>query len=238
MPASEKRSRNRIKLTRKELRTPDEFLTLTSRIFSSASDHLRVICGGVGGIVACILIAWGIVAYFDGIEKEAFAALSQIEAQLRTVEGKGDAPLVFVDQLRQIAQRFGAGEARGYAQLDMGHVYYRKGDYPAALAAYQQTLAQAKHESVLWPLAALGVGYALEGAGDLREAQEAYQRLINANAAGFVVEGYMGKARAAEGRNDLESAIAAYSAVAEKFPVRAEALGIAEKVAALKGRKS
>ena len=238
MPLSERRSRNRVKLTRKDLKTPDEFLTLTGHLLSVASDHVRVISVAASAIVGSILIVWGLMYYFDRAQEEAFAALFPIEAHLRAVETSDATPLIFVDQLRQIAQRFGAGEARGYAHLYLGHVYYRKGDDPAALAAYQQALVQAKHERILWPLATLGVGYTLEAAGDLKGAQEAYQRVIDANSAGFVLEAYMGKGRAAEGRNDLESAIAIYSEVAAKFPLQAEARGIAEKVAALKARKS
>jgi len=177
---------------------------------------------------------WGLLSYFASVEQEAFATLAQIEAQLRQVESRDDLPSSLMDQLHQITQTLGAGRARGYAQLYLGHGHYRKGHYAGALAGYRQALAQADQGSVLWPLAALGVGYALEAGGDLKGAQDAYQRVIDAKASGFVVEAYIGKGRAAEGSRDLEGAIAAYVAVLEKFPQHAEALGIADKVATLK----
>jgi tetratricopeptide (TPR) repeat protein len=86
-------------------------------------------------------------------------------------------------------------------------------------------------------LAALGIGYAREAAGQLEQAQAAYQRLIDAKSAGFVLEAYLGKGRVAEGANHIDQAIAAYTAVLEQFPARAEGLGMAEKVEALKGRQ-
>ncbi|MBI3328224.1 MAG: tetratricopeptide repeat protein, partial [Nitrospinae bacterium] len=201
-----------------------------------ASDHLRLISSVLGSIVAGILIVWGLLYYFDRVAQEAFAILFQAESGVRNVESGNDLPPALVDRLQQVGQTLGAGRARGYAQLYLGHIYYRKGDYAAALASYRQALAQVGQPSVLWSLAALGVAYALEASGDLKGAQDAYQRVIDANPAGFVTEAYVGKGRAAEGGNDLETAIAVYSAVIEKFPLQAETLGIADKVAALKAR--
>lgn len=58
--------------------------------------------------------------------------------------------------------------------------------------------------------------------------------MIDARPIGLVLEGYLGKGRAAEQSHDVETTIAAYSAVIEQFPARAGALGLADKVEALK----
>jgi len=237
MAASEQRSRNRARLTRKDLKAPDEFLTLTGRFLGLASQHLRTISLVLGIIVAVVIIVWAGLAYVRGIQQDAFASLARIEAQLRTAEGNDPVPPALIDQLQSITQRSGAGEARDYAWLYLGHAYYRLRDYTAAVAAYQHALARANPNTLLWPLAALGVGYAFEAAGNLEQAQAAYQRLIDAKSAGFVIEAYLGKGRVAEGNNHLDQAIAAYAAVIEHFPARAEGLGIAEKVEALKARQ-
>lgn len=237
MAIPERRSRNRARLTRKELKAPDEFLTLTARFLSFASDHLRLLSISLGSIVVALLLVWGLLYYLERNEQRAFATLFQVNAQLGNVESGTDSSPILVDQLKQITQTLGAGRARGFAQLYLGHIHYREGDYTAAVAAYRQALTQVDHASVIWPLAALGVAYALEGSGDLKEAQGAYQHVIDANPSGFVIEAYVGKARAAEDANDLETAIAAYSAVIEKFPLQAEALEIADKVAVLKAKR-
>jgi hypothetical protein len=54
---------------------------------------------------------------------------------------------------------------------------------------------------------------------------------------GFLVEAYLGKGRVAEQSHDIETALTAYTAVVEQFPARAEAMGIVDKVEALKGRR-
>jgi hypothetical protein len=51
------------------------------------------------------------------------------------------------------------------------------------------------------------------------------------------MEAYVGKGRAAEQSHDVETAVAAYAAVIDQFPARAEALGLADKVEALKARR-
>jgi tetratricopeptide (TPR) repeat protein len=237
MRASDQRSRTRAKLTRKDLKAPDEFITLTGRFLSFAGQHLRTIALVLGGMVACVVIVWGVLVYVRGLEQEAFASLWQIEGQLRN---NPDAAAIFpasVERLQEIAHQLGAGEARGYAWLYLGHVHYRQGKYADAVTAYQQAMAQVQPSSLLWSLAALGTAYALEANGDFTQAQDAYQRVIDAKPVGFVMEAHLGKGRAAEQSPDIDTAITAYSAVIEQFPTRAEALNLAEKVDALKARR-
>jgi tetratricopeptide (TPR) repeat protein len=237
MRASDRQSRNRAKLTRKDLRAPDEFITLTGRFLSWAGQHLRTITLILGGVVACVIVVWGLLAYVRGIERDAFSGLWHIEGQLRTASDANTIPPALAERLHQIAHQFGAGEARSYAWLYLGHVRYRQGDYVAAVTAYQQAVAQVQPPSLLWSLASLGTAYALEASGDFRQAQEAYQRLIDAKPAGFIMEAYLGKGRAAEQRHDVDTVIAVYSAVMEQFPARAGALGLADKVEVLRAHR-
>jgi tetratricopeptide (TPR) repeat protein len=237
MRASDLRSHSRTKLTRKDLKAPDEFITLTGRVLSFATQHLRAIGLIVGGVIACVIVVWGLVAYVRSIEREAFASLWQIEGQLRSAADTDVVPPASIERLQQITQQFGAGEARDYAWLYLGHARYRQGDYVAAVTAYQQAAAQVQPTNLLWALASLGAAYALEAQGDFRPAQDAYQRVIDIKPAGLIVEAYLGKGRAAEQSQDVETAIAAYSAVIEQFPARAGALGLADKVEALKARR-
>jgi tetratricopeptide (TPR) repeat protein len=180
---------------------------------------------------------WGLLAYMRGIEQEAFANLWSIERELRSASDPEAVPPDSVERLQHIAHRFGAGEARGYAWLYLGHVRYRQADYAAAVSAYQQVMAQVQPNSLLWSLASLGTAYALEAAGDFDQAQDAYQRVVDARPLGLVMEAYLGKGRAAEQRHDAEAAIAAYSAVIEQFPARAEGLDLAGKVEILKAQR-
>jgi tetratricopeptide (TPR) repeat protein len=234
MRASDQRSRHYSKLTRKDLKAPDEFIHATGRLLSFAGHHLRTITLILGGIIACIVIVWGLFAYFRGIEREAFASLWRIEAQLRQATDANAVPATAVEHLQQIAHQFGAGEAQGYAWLYLGHVHYRQDDYNAAASAYAQAVAQAQPGNLLWTLASLGTAYAVEARGEFKLAQEAYQRVIDANPVGFLMEAYLGKARTAEQDHDTDTALAAYTTVVEQFPSRAEALGITDKVEALK----
>lgn len=232
MRVPDQRSRNRARLTRKDLKAPDEFITLTGRFLSYTSQHLRTIGLILTGVVGCVILVWALVAYVRGIEQEAFASLWQIERQLRGASDVGAIPAGTAERLQQIAQQFGAGEARGYAWLYLGHMRYRQADYAAAVAAYQQAVAQVQPTSLLWALASLGMAYALEAGGDSRQAQDAYQRVIDARPMGLVLEAYLGKGRAAEQSHDVETTIAAYSAVIEHFPAQAGALGLADKIEA------
>jgi tetratricopeptide (TPR) repeat protein len=237
MRASDQRARNRAKLTRKELKAPDEFITVTGRFLRFAGQRLQTIALMLGGAIAGVVVVWGLLAYVRGIEREAFASLWHIEAQFRSASEADAVPSASAERLQQIAHQFGAGEARGYAWLYLGHVHYRQGDYAAAVTAYRQAVAQGQPISLLWSLASLGTAYALEASGDLKQAQDAYQRVIDAKPVGFVVEAYLGKGRVAERSHDVDTTVAAYVAVIEQSPARAGALGLADKVEALRARR-
>jgi tetratricopeptide (TPR) repeat protein len=224
-------------LTRKDLKAPDEFITLTGRVLSFATQHLRSIGLILGGVIACAVGIWGLLVYVRGTEQEAFARLWHIEAQLRSAGETDAVPPAAIERLQQITQQFGAGNARGYAWLYLGHARYRQGDYAAATTAYQQAMAQVQPADLLWSLASLGTAYALEASGELKLAQDAYQRVIDAKPAGLIMEAYLGKGRTAELSHDAETTIVAYSAVIEQFPTRAGALGLVDRVEALKARR-
>jgi tetratricopeptide (TPR) repeat protein len=237
MRASDQRSHTRAKLTRKDLKAPDEFITLTGHVLSFATQHLPTIGLILGAAVACVIGVWGLLAYVRGVEREAFASLWHIEGQFRSAADTDVVPPASIERLQQIARQFAAGEARGYAWLYLGHAHYRQGDYAAALAAYQQAMGQVQPSDLLWSLASLGTAYALEASGNFRQAQEAYQRVIDAKPAGLIMEAYLGKGRVAEQNHDVETTIVTYSAFIEQFPVRAGALGLVDKVEALKARR-
>jgi tetratricopeptide (TPR) repeat protein len=219
------------------LKAPDEFITLTGRFLSFATRYLRAIAVILGGIIIGVIGIWGLLAYVRGIEQDAFASLWHIEGQFRNAGDTDVIPPASIERLQQIAHQFGAGEARGYAWLYLGHARYRQGDYAAAVIAYQQAMTQVQPTDLLWSLASLGTAYALEASGDFRQAQDAYQRVIDTKPAGLIMEAYLGKGRAAEQSHDVETTIVAYSAVIEQFPARAGALDLADKVEALKARR-
>jgi tetratricopeptide (TPR) repeat protein len=237
MRASDQRARQRSKLTRRDLKAPDEFINATGRLINFVGQHLRTISFILGGVIACLVIVWALLTYFRAIEREAFASLWHIEAQLRQATDANAISATSVERLQQVAHQFGAGEARGYAWLYLGHVHYRQGDYNAAVSAYSQAATQAQPGNLLWTLASLGTAYAVEASGEFRQAEEAYQRVIDANPMGFLIEAYLGKGRAAEQGHDTDTALAAYAAVIEQFPSQAEAMGITDKVEALKASR-
>src|SRR5919202_551230 len=122
MATSHQRPRNRSRLSRKELKAPDEFLTLTGRFLGFAAQHLRAVSLVLGVVIAGVIVVWGLLMYLRGIEQDAFASLWQIEAQIRATADSDSVPPELSERLQQIAQRYGAGEPRGYAWLYLGHI--------------------------------------------------------------------------------------------------------------------
>ena len=178
---------------------------------------------------------WGLLLYVRGTEQDAFASLWHIEGQLRSagetepcrrhrLNACSKSPSSLVPEKPGVRLALSwpcALSARGLCR--------RRYRLPASHAQGQPT-------DLLWSLASLGTAYALEASGEFRQAQDAYQRVIDAKPSGLIMEAYLGKGRAAEQSHDVETTIVAYSAVIEQFPARAGALGLADHVEALKAR--
>jgi tetratricopeptide (TPR) repeat protein len=188
-------------------------------------------------VIVSIAVIWGARSYLRGLEQAAFVRLAYIEAQLRGTGNAQEVPATLIDELQDLTRQWSIGEAQGYAWLSLGHLHYRLGDYIMAATTYRQAQAATQPTRLLWSLATLGAAYALEGSGEWQRAQEAYQRLIDTQQAGFLLEAYYGKGRALERGNDLDGAIAAYAVVVERYPASAQTLGIADKIETLQARR-
>src|SRR5690242_13793834 len=77
------------KIDRKQLKKPDEFQLVAGRAMGWMVDHRKLVLTAGGGILAVLLLAWGLATWRTSREAKAGAALAEaLELQSRPIAGE------------------------------------------------------------------------------------------------------------------------------------------------------
>lgn len=179
----------RKRITKKQLKEPDEFITLTERAFIFIREHSRKVAGG--GILLLVLILAFIVFQMWDKKKEEEAArefgvatglYERGVAQAREGSIQGDKDVLA--KFDEIITKFPRTSSGRFSLLYKGNVYLRKGEFDEAIKAYAAFLDKSGKERLYRYFAWEGLGHAYEGKKDYAKALEAYQKIVE------VGEGY------------------------------------------------
>jgi tetratricopeptide (TPR) repeat protein len=242
----------KIKITRKQIKSPDEFLTLTARAIQWVEDHGPAIFTGLAAVAVVALIVAGVVSflrYQDGKARnamtDALAAYRAPEeaAERQTKEGEapeGMTPAQAVESYRDAAAKFEAvhaqyanSDAGALALLYAGDAYYRVGDFAKSAANYEAFLAAKPNDPVLSPVAAEGLGYARESRGEFAKAAEAFEKTTGPTAKLSRPFGLLNAARCLAAAGDKAKAVALYEQFLQDYPDSSMKAAAAERLAAL-----
>lgn len=184
------------KLSRKELRQPDEFQVVAGRAMEWIVARQKPILVGLGALVVALAAAWAIDASVKSREQRAGAALDQAVAlETRPIAGEGFVPpgaetfasreersraaLAALEKVRSDAPSTRAART---ALAELGFVKLKSGDAAGAAQALRDYLEQTGKGEVLRAFAVESLGYALEAQGKLDEARAAFARLSDEGA--------------------------------------------------------
>jgi len=221
----------RIKIRRKDLRRPDEFVEFTGRVWAGFQAH-RALAGAIAAAaVAAVLIAAGVRAYVANRADRAandFAAAVDLYADGATQEA-----------LKALPDVPAVGSYGALASLYRGHAAADSGEAAVAIEAFRAALAGSL-PPYLQQEAQYGLGATLAGQGDGAGALEAYEaaaalvgpfrtdarlaaaaqaaRLGDSAKARALYEGAIKDAEAAGGAEDDLAAIARWHLAASDTP--------------------
>jgi tetratricopeptide (TPR) repeat protein len=191
------------KLTRKELKAPDEFQKIGAQAVPFLVLHQRNVVLGITGLV----VVGGVVAmanYF-GDRKEQ-AAKQDLGAALKTVEREvkagdttepvpgQDAPYksetekvqAEIKALNDFRTNHAGTRAAANAGLALGDAYLKAGQGAEALAAFDDYLKNGDSTDPLRPAALEGKGYAYEAQKDYPKALDAFDQLARETKTDFM----------------------------------------------------
>jgi tetratricopeptide (TPR) repeat protein len=174
------------RITKKQLREPDEFITLTERAFIFFGQHSKKIT--VGGVFILVLILAIVLFQMSERKKEEEAArvfgvaLETYErgvAQAQAREDSGQGLKETLAKFEEVVTKFPRTSSGKLSRLYEGMIHLRQSEYDDAMKAYSAFLENAGKERLYRYLAWEGLGHTYEGKKDYAKALEAYQKILD-----------------------------------------------------------
>ena len=205
-------ARTKQRLTRKDLRQPDEFQTLSRQALLFVDENRTAVMAALGAVVVLLL---AIVAYrMISQSREASASTAYTEARALLTDKKyGEAATRFDD----VATRYSGTSSGPLAILERGNALMLADQAADAAAAYERFLQSSPPTDYLRQLGHTRLGYAQEKLGKAAEAQRSFATAA-VEPGPFVAEALYGAARNAEVAGDAGKAKELYTQLLEKHP--------------------
>jgi predicted negative regulator of RcsB-dependent stress response len=200
------------RITRKELRQPDEFVTLSRQAvayFEENRTTFFLIVGGVVVLLAAILIFRSVKA-----SRQASAAQAYATAHVLLDDKKyPDAATAF----QQVADAYSSTSYAPLAQLQAANALLLAGRASEAAAAYQKYIDLGPKTDYLRQLALVRLGYAQEQSGQLQDAGRSFASAAE-QPGPYAEEALAGQARTSEAAGDQATAKDLYTKFLQKYP--------------------
>ena len=212
--SSERRpvARTEHRLTRKDLRAPDEFQTLTRQAMDFVEANRNAVVGALATIIVLLL---AIVAYrMISQSREVSASGAYTQARSLLADKKyGEAAIKF----GEVANGYGGTSYGPLAVLEKGNALLLADQAADALTAYEKFLQSSPPTDYLRQLAHTRIGYAQEKLGKPADAERSFGTAAS-EPGPFVAEALFGAARNAEVGGNADKAKDLYTQLLEKHP--------------------
>lgn len=205
----------KIKYTRKDLKSPDEFLSTLGRATLWIKENRSTVLA----VLAVVFLASGGVfgtrAYFRWQEAKAardlWPHLNRAREVLQTPTVADEETLDQLEQsLADQANMHPGTRAAVFAKYYLGSIAFSRGDYDRSAAQFRSTLASGKEQGGIMDfLLREGLAQALEAKGDAESAQKAYGEAAAFANGELRTQVWMGQARtlAIQGRKEEAAAV-------------------------------
>ena len=198
------------RLSRKEIRRPDQFVSLSVQIAAWIKAHTVFLIYGIGVVAVATMLMTGWWAWQKHYEQRADLALYEATKFMRT--SSANHPKA-VEQLQKLVSDYRGTASAAVAYWYLGHLYFEAEDYPSALTAYrqaQQRLSKAD-QRLMVALATLDVAYAQEASGACDpDAITGFEAVLQLPAHWLRGEAYLGIGRCHEKTGATRKAVAIY----------------------------
>ena len=209
----------RQRLTRKEIKQPDQFISYTVRALDWAKRHARpLLYGALGvGVVIVLIVAWSAwqtkrVQRAEVLLYEAVKPLqsNQTEGQQQPTAQVREAA---IQKLKGLVAGYPDTPAAALAYWYLGQQYYAQSEYAEALSSYRQALTrlQPEEKRLVPALVTLNMAYAQEASGACKQAIDSFQSVLQSSWLWLHGEAYLGIGRCDETLGDLKQARDVYA---------------------------
>jgi tetratricopeptide (TPR) repeat protein len=176
------------KITRKELKSPDEFISFAARALDWIQNNWKMVSAAVGGLIVIIILVQLFVWFSENKEKEAsqrlVEALSEVMGQKNaaffaapTTAADPEKVQKALSALEKLEQQYSSARTSKLARYFRGELLRRQGKYDEAIKSFSDFIAYYGEDNEFSCYAMEGIGASLEAQGKLKEALSQYQKL-------------------------------------------------------------
>jgi len=170
----------KIRYTRKDLKSPDEFITTFGRLLAWCKENRLTVIVAAAVVVAVAGAVVGTSAYFRWQENKAsrdlWPYLDQARAMMSGPAASNPAKLAELEQLIATHTAMHPGtRAAIYGEYYLGSIAFQRGEIDKSISRFREALASGKAEGILRYLLREGLGNSLEAKGDYAGAAAAYR---------------------------------------------------------------
>lgn len=201
------------KIGRKELKKPDEFITISGKIVNWCRDNLRVVTGVGVGVALVFIIAGGVLLFRANREAKARdlyqEALTFLPTQSSESNGEADYTRATA-KLEEVQQHYSSTTVATNALVDLGNIYFQQQKYSKAVSCYSDFLQRADLTHPLHAQVLESLGETHEAQGSLQAALEVYRRLAEEGAPVYQAQAQLYLGRVYEAIGDKDKAMIHY----------------------------
>jgi len=171
------------KLTKKELKEPDEFQTFSMKVLQYVTENRKRLYL-LGAVFLAVVLAAGGYAYYQQ-SYEAKALELYTEAANAVSFSPGPVPEEALKPYERLLTAYPRSAVAPLAHYHLGNLHYDRDEYTEAVDAYERFISKAsgrEKERFLVSLAHYGVAYSYENLKEYSKALEAFQRAAETTA--------------------------------------------------------
>ena len=217
------------RITRKKLRQPDQFLTLTGQALDFVEKHKKACLLGLAGVLLLALASTGWSLYRD---RQDQLAAAEFDTALR---------FFHLGNFREAVTAFETVKTYSSSTFTTYALFYQADSYLAlnqsekAIKELETLLSREKSSSVIRQLALLTLGYAHEVHGDWKQAAENYGAAEKIDGP-YKEDSLLSKARCEVEAKDDKAALESYKSYLSTYPNTARSTEVSLKVQELEGQ--
>jgi len=223
----------RVKIKRKDLKEPDQFISTTDVVVAYFSQHKKVLASGIATFALVVLGVIGI-RYNDEVKSLRMESLYFEMEEVRNARGLQSEKVT--GEMEKLLSKFSEGQQKQRATLMLADELYRTRDYDHAISLYQGLLRSTRPDQISYQLASTGMAYSLEGKKDYKQAIAAYKTIIE-NPSGYpLFHIYLSLARCYELNSDQNGALLTLREMMAKFSGHSKQSIVDAKLKELEGQ--
>jgi len=205
----------KIKYTRKDLKSPDEFISTLGRVTLWIKENRVTVIVALAVVFLVLGGIFGTRAYFQWQETKAsrdlWPHLNQAREYLHNPTGADSEKLAQLEQFLAVQVDNHPGtRAAVFAKYYLGSIAYLRKDYDRSAAQFRSAITDGKGQrTVMDFLLREGLAQALEAKGETESAEKAYGEAASFANGELRTQAWMGQARllALQGRKDEAAAV-------------------------------